>query len=562
MCDLQFVTHNLTAWKDVCLQHYVNKAEAGENTSFPSKCKISDGTQLNVQGHIVMNFYDTGVVMVQGKHLDTFEDIDFLLLKSAVSTWMNDANESINREKERGNLDNSKHSTATSISDVSDESSEASDHEHSMDTSANELNAIIPGSEQPAASKKKQSFKTVKQTNVRKPTDTKRASSGSSCTAMTPPLDNINLTPPLLDASITNPTPLSTSTYGKEGVKTPTSNVTGRQTKLMESSPDMCKETIQELEDLLQCDSEPTINTSSQYIAHEKSIKSAPDCKKWEFLELYITYAEQAMGQLQDEIYRLKNEKANNQAISKTPMNENPEIQNTNTNVKPPSPSNKNTKPDRPTCVPKRKAMLISDSMGLGIAGEINSSSNINCYASVNPGATVDRLSDQINSIIGNDQPDIVCLMAGTNNVGNGEKPQNVLNKIKGFVATVQKKCPAAQVVVAGLFHREDKPNLNKSIDVINSVLSRQRSRITFVNPNNGHNVDILKRDRLHMNAKGCKMMAQNIFNAIVEEHTSFHNGHMEIPREPLTLSPVIQQINVVTGLKASRRPLHLNTWW
>ena len=66
--------------------------------------------------------------------------------------------------------------------------------------------------------------------------------------------------------------------------------------------------------------------------------------------------------------------------------------------------------------------------------------------------------------------------MAGTNNVGNGEKPQNVLNKIKGFVATVQKKCPAAQVVVAGLVHREDKPHLNKSIDVINSVLSRKRS--------------------------------------------------------------------------------------
>ena len=123
------------------------------------------------------------------------------------------------------------------------DSSEASDHEHSMDTSANELNATIPGSEQPVASKKRQSFKSVKQTNVRRPIDTKRASFGSNCTEITPPLDNINLTPPQLDASITNHTPLSTSTPGKEGIKTPTSNVTGRQAKLMESSPDMCKET-------------------------------------------------------------------------------------------------------------------------------------------------------------------------------------------------------------------------------------------------------------------------------------------------------------------------------
>ena len=243
-------------------------------------------------------------------------------------------------------------------------------------------------------------------------------------------------------------------------------------------------------------------------------------------------------------------------------MDENIEIQNTSTNVTPPPPLNNNTKPNRPACVPKRKAMLISDSMGRGIAGDINSSSNINCYASVNPGATVDRLSDQINSIIGNDQPDIVCLMAGTNNVGNGEKPRNVLNKIERFLATVQKKCPAAQVVVAGLVHREDEPHLNKSIDTMNSVLSRQRSGITFVNPNNGRNVNILKKDRLHMNAKGCKMMAQNIVNAIVDDHTIFHNGHMKIPREPRTLPQVIKRIKVVTGLKASRRPLHLNPWW
>ena len=74
---------------------------------------------------------------------------------------MNDANESINREKERRNLDNSKHSTVTSISDVSNMSdpSEGSNHEQSMDTSANEINAIIPVSEQPAASKKDRASK-------------------------------------------------------------------------------------------------------------------------------------------------------------------------------------------------------------------------------------------------------------------------------------------------------------------------------------------------------------------------------------------------------------------
>ena len=34
--------------------------------------------------------------MVQGQSLDAFKDIDFMLLKSAVNTWMSAANESIN----------------------------------------------------------------------------------------------------------------------------------------------------------------------------------------------------------------------------------------------------------------------------------------------------------------------------------------------------------------------------------------------------------------------------------------------------------------------------------
>ena len=48
LCGLLFVTHNLAAWKDVYLQHYVQKYEAGDSTSFPSVSAISDGSRLKV----------------------------------------------------------------------------------------------------------------------------------------------------------------------------------------------------------------------------------------------------------------------------------------------------------------------------------------------------------------------------------------------------------------------------------------------------------------------------------------------------------------------------------
>ena len=253
------------------------------------------------------------------------------------------------------------------------------------------------------------------------------------------------------------------------------------------------------------------------------------------------------MGQLQEEISRLRKEKEHSkQAQSVAPVNDNPKIENVTI--------------ERQKHQSKRKAILIADSMGRNIAGHINTLSNIDCYGSINPGATVERLTDKVDAIIGNDQPDIICLMAGTNNVGNGERPKDVINKIEYFVSEVYNKCPSAQVVVTGLLHRQDKPHLNKCIDIINNVLSRKQSGITFVDLNRMRYNGILNKGGLHMNTRGSKIMSQNIINAIVSTQPPFHNGHMKIPRDPLT--PGLRPINMVTGVRPSRRPPHLNPWW
>ena len=71
----------------------------------------------------------------------------------------------------------------------------------------------------------------------------------------------------------------------------------------------------------------------------------------------------------------------------------------------------------------RNKVMLISSSMGRGVSKLISDQSGNKCYGSVNPAATADYLSEDIINIIGNEQPEIVCLeQTGTNNIGNSER--------------------------------------------------------------------------------------------------------------------------------------------
>ena len=173
--------------------------------------------------------------------------------------------------------------------------------------------------------------------------------------------------------------------------------------------------------------------------------------------------------------------------------------------------------------------------MGRGVSELISDQSGNKCYGSVNPSATADYLSENINNIIGDEQPEIVCLMAGTYNIGNGERPKSVIRKIDNLVSAVIKKCPDAKVIVSGVLHRQDNPHLNKTIDNVNHVLqtsAKRHAKFVFVNHNailSSNRESQLKRDGLHLNMPDKKLIAKNIVAAFNQRHESFHNGHMKI---------------------------------
>ena len=241
LCDLQFVTHNLTALKDVCLQHYGNKNEMDQITSCPSMSKISDGSQLKVQDNVVMNFYNTGVVMVQGKNLYAFKDIDFPLLKRAVDTWMSEANESINSEKERRNLVINGHSVTTPVSDMSSVP-ECDDNE--SEYPVKEL------TNKSTSCQNRHSPQGKNKTNSSNKTNTKLASSKRDSTVVTPTPECVHFTPTLL------------KNYLKFA------------------------ETTQEIDELLQhnisnsTEDLPATSSQCRPITGNSSIEGTPDCKK------------------------------------------------------------------------------------------------------------------------------------------------------------------------------------------------------------------------------------------------------------------------------------------
>ena len=74
-CDVQFYTNRVDLWKTVCMAYYGDECKLSVALK-----KIPGGEQLLVDGHIHMNFFNTGIVLVQGKYFGSWERKDFPLL--------------------------------------------------------------------------------------------------------------------------------------------------------------------------------------------------------------------------------------------------------------------------------------------------------------------------------------------------------------------------------------------------------------------------------------------------------------------------------------------------
>ena len=69
--------------------------------------------------------------------------------------------------------------------------------------------------------------------------------------------------------------------------------------------------------------------------------------------------------------------------------------------------------------------------------------------------------------------PKIIVLLAGTNNVGNGDKAADITKGLEAILRVLETKAPSAAIVVTGIFPRNDNTALMPAIDEINNNLSK-----------------------------------------------------------------------------------------
>ena len=65
---------------------------------------------------------------------------------------------------------------------------------------------------------------------------------------------------------------------------------------------------------------------------------------------------------------------------------------------------------------------ILASSMGRFLAGSINKRGHADCYGSVNPSATAEDLHNKAVQVSKIQEADYVVVMAGSNNVSNGDR--------------------------------------------------------------------------------------------------------------------------------------------
>jgi lysophospholipase L1-like esterase len=124
--------------------------------------------------------------------------------------------------------------------------------------------------------------------------------------------------------------------------------------------------------------------------------------------------------------------------------------------------------------------------------------------------------------------PKVIVLLAGTNNIGKGDKPGSAADAAEGIEAILafcQAKAPAATIILTAVFPRNDSPASNALITELNTRIARlaEGKRIRFLDINrqladeNGVLLAGMAVDKLHLTLKGYEVWARGLEPILLE---------------------------------------------
>ena len=122
--------------------------------------------------------------------------------------------------------------------------------------------------------------------------------------------------------------------------------------------------------------------------------------------------------------------------------------------------------------------------------------------------------------------PKVIVLLAGTNNVGDGEPAAEITRGLEAIVRLMQSKAPGATIILTALFPRNDDMEMMPVIDRINENVAHlaDGKKLRYLNINrkladeNGKLLDgMMNRDLLHPSLQGYQVWADALKPMLLE---------------------------------------------
>ena len=152
------------------------------------------------------------------------------------------------------------------------------------------------------------------------------------------------------------------------------------------------------------------------------------------------------------------------------------------------------------------------------------------------PGWTIDELTELINGGLLTDyQPDIVLLMAGTNDILRSDDASTVIAELDQLIDILQEELPDVPIFVSDLapidpaFKGEQRANIVAEVNAqLPELAEQQGSQVTYVNGGGSLGLDDLVDDGIHPSAAGYQVIGNAWYDALVEQDTLTGITHLQ----------------------------------
>ena len=160
-----------------------------------------------------------------------------------------------------------------------------------------------------------------------------------------------------------------------------------------------------------------------------------------------------------------------------------------------------------------KKLLIITDSMLDGLANLFGEESNTDVEVVTFRGGTATSIADMIDNTLAGKKPTAVVIHCGTNSLD--EEDSETIQKAYSKLINGAVWHTGAHIILSGIVHRLDRPDLNGRADTINAYLqSIESNAVSFLDHNaiftNLHRV--LDKRGLHLKPAGKRQIADNIW--------------------------------------------------